>query len=94
MEAHWKVRSLEWARVIVEKEGLEEFADLKEGFAKKRGRWCFWGRRDDTPIHAMDTINLKHDTTSVWNLIRSNLNFSVGFCGLKDVLAYQKVYRF
>ena len=35
MEAHGKVRSLERVRVIAEKEGLEEFADLKEGLAKK-----------------------------------------------------------
>ena len=63
MEVHWKTPFL-WGAFtgkpyggLLEKKGLERFADLRGVLVKRRG-WYFWGG-GDFPMHTMDFTNTK-----------------------------------
>ena len=48
---HWKIQLLEGGSRKTNTEGLGQFANLIERFARKKGGDVF--ERDDTPIHTM-----------------------------------------
>ena len=50
--------------------GLGQFADLRGGLAKKRGRWCFWDGWYRTANHEIENI----DQTARFCIIMSEMD--------------------